>query len=90
MFSNVFLSERTRVRFYVLVYYFPRFAEHKGDRREKALDKSANILYSTTRKHKRNAIVYDGVAQWIERFPAEEEVGGSTPLTIAHIRREAI
>lgn len=25
----------------------------------------------------------DPVAQWIERLPAEEEVGGSTPLGIA-------
>lgn len=27
----------------------------------------------------------DGVAQWIERLPAEEKVGGSTPLTVAFV-----
>ena len=47
--------------------------------------KIAALLLTSTRISciLHHVIIVDGVAQWIERFPAEEEVGGSTPLTIA-------
>jgi hypothetical protein len=44
---------------------------------QKPLDKWSGILYLNARDHS------VAVAQWIERFPAEEEVGGSNPLSNA-------
>jgi hypothetical protein len=59
---------------HVALYSFPNLIAYA----QKPLDKCAGMLYLIARDR------YVAVAQWIERFPAEEEAGGSNPLSNAH------